>query len=105
MSPLEFWYLFGEPVEACQPVVFFLGEAAIGDAFGGRRLGVWLGRKDRIVALQPALCSGVDFETELQFPGDGFGLRLRSLLVRLGLLARLHLHQRLFSDRRRTALS
>src|SRR4030081_998794 len=85
----EFRDLLREPIEACQPLVLFLGRTAIRDSFGGVRLGVWLGRKDRIEAIEAALGAVFDFEAGLQF------LRGRLHLGFRGLLARLHLDQRL----------
>ena len=41
----EFGYALGEPVVAGQPLVLFLGEAAVGDALGGWRLGVGFRRE------------------------------------------------------------
>ena len=77
---LEFGYRLGEPVVTGQPFVLFLLETAIRHAFRGRRLGIWLGREDGIVAIQPAFRSIVDFKTGLQLLGNRqvFRIRFRS---------------------------
>ena len=90
----EFRDFLGEPIETGQPLVFFLCETAIRDSFCGRRLGVWLGREDCIIAIEPPLRAVVDFETRLQLLGNRQVLRLG------GDIPRLDLDQRLSSDGR-----
>jgi hypothetical protein len=99
---LEFWYLLGEAVKARKPLVLFLGEAAIRDAFRDSRLRIWLRRENRIIAIQSSLAAVLDFKTGLQPLGN------RLILARSrgwSRFARFDLDERLSSDRRRASLS
>src|SRR5229473_6206451 len=61
---------FCEAVETCQPFVFFLRETAIRYSLRGGRLGIWFGRENGVVAIQPFFRCIVDLETGLQLGGN-----------------------------------